>query len=118
MTYGFTMDDVPVAEGAANYFLATRKDPRGIIQSMSIKPYSTAALLTQALARTIGDRINIQETQTGVNADYFIIGEQWQVGQKDADLTWLLEPADASAYWVLGIAGFSELGDTTIIGPF
>jgi hypothetical protein len=118
MTYGFAMDDVAVAEGAAAFFLDMRKDPRGLVKSITIQAYKDATALTQALARTIGDRVRIVEDQTAVDAHYFIIGEIFDLQPADLRVTWLLEPASSSAYWVLGTAGFSELGDTTIVGPY
>ena len=60
--------------------------------------------LTQVLERTLFDRITIAETQTGHTADYFIIAEEHAVdlGGFRHTVSWLLEPAAASAFWIIG----------------
>ena len=118
-TYPFTMDSVADAEALADYLLNRYKQPFGVVRSMTLSPRRNDALMTQALTRTVGDRISIVETQTGVSADYFIVGERHIVDQasKVYQVTWYLEPADPVQYWVLGVTGFSELEQTTRIAP-
>ena len=111
-TYEFVMDDVDVAEGMSNYWLSIWKDPTGRITSVTLPAYRDATTLTQALTRTIGDRITLSETQTGNSADYFIIGEIWSLGGKNAFVTWMLEPADNQAFWILNT---SALNNSTVL---
>jgi len=115
--YEHEMDNADDAEGLAYLFVAERKNPRGVVRSMTLDARRSDALMTQCLTRTIGDRITITESQTGVSADYFIIGERHQVEAKQYVVTWYLEPAIIHAFWVLGEAGYSELGETTVLGP-
>ena len=118
-TYPFIMDDLDVAQQMANYYVSLWKDPAGRVTSVTIPTYRDATLLTQALTRTIGDRITISESQTGLTTvDYFIIGERWDLQGGMVFLTWLLEPADANQYWLLDITGFTELETATILAPF
>ena len=120
ITYPATMDNVADAQGVAEYIVSSRKDARSDIAKVTLLPRANATLMAAARDRTIGDRITLTETQTGVaSKDYFIMGEYHQLsnGTKDYSLTWLVEPASGQQYWVLGVAGYSELGVTTYAGP-
>ena len=119
-TYPSTMDNTTDAQGVAEYVVTSRKDARGDIAAVSLLPRANATLMAQARDRTIGDRITLTETQTGVaTKDYFIIGEHHILmnAGKDYSLAWNIEPASGQQYWVLGITGYSELGVTTYAGP-
>ena len=118
-SYPYAMDNISDASALVDYMADIRNEPRGRVITMTITPRNSAALMTQAMQRTIGDRIAIAETQTGTAADYFIIGEihKFDMGAVNYQVTWLLERADANQYWVLGATGFSELGQTTYLGP-
>jgi hypothetical protein len=117
-TYPFVMDDVDVAESMARYLVDLWANPVGRIQSITLPAYQSDTTLTQALTRTIGDRITLAETQTQASADYFIIGESFQLAGKNVITTWTLEPADSQNYWLLGTTSFGELGQNTTIGPY
>jgi hypothetical protein len=96
------LDSLEAADQLARYELARRKDPRGVVRTIRV---SGQNLLAQALARTLFDRITVQETQTDHAADYFIVAEEHAVDRGGARhrATWLLESVDASAFWVVGI---------------
>jgi len=117
-THPAEMDNLNDAQLLANYIVDLRKDPRGNITSMTLDlQYSTNAA-AQGLARTIGDRIKISETQTGTTTkEYFIISERFKNARGVSRVTWGLEAADPSSYWLLGTTGYSELENTTYIGP-
>jgi prophage tail gpP-like protein len=117
-TYPFIMDDVDVAQNMADYLVDLWANPVGRIQSITLPAYQSDTTLTQCLVRTIGDRITLAETQTGTSADYFIIGESFQLADKNVVTSWTLEPADSQNYWLLGTTDFGELGQNTTIGPF
>ncbi|RMF81299.1 MAG: hypothetical protein D6737_05475, partial [Chloroflexi bacterium] len=103
------LTDIESAEQLARYELARRKDPRGTVRRMTLHDTQHTA---QQLTRTLFDRITIIETQTGHNADYFIIAEAHHLQPKQArhETTWLLESADASAFWVVNTG---TVGETT-----
>jgi hypothetical protein len=105
------LDSLEAADQLARYELARRKDPRGSVRTIRI---SGQNLLSQVLARTLFDRITIQETQTDHSADYFIVAEAHEVDQGGARhrVAWLLESADASAFWVIGA---SKLDQTAVL---
>lgn len=107
--------DENYAERLAQYEIYLRKDPIGSARSITLLNKNASYEATQ-ISLTIGSRITIAETQTGLSGDYFIIGERhdWRV---DAPFTttYAIEPASQQNYWRLGIDGASELGETTIL---
>jgi len=118
--YPFVMDNADDAQSLADYIVNLRKDPRGEIKKVKLMPQKSDALMTDALSLTIGNRVTLSEDQTVVDAkDYFIIGEQHKfIQNKTYECYWITEPADPNSYWNLGISGFSEIGETTYLGPF
>lgn len=88
------------ADQLARFELVRRKDPRGSVRRIQV---SGATQLTQALSRTLFDRITVTETQTDHSADYFIIAEEHSVdlGGTRHLVSWLLESA-ASTFWIVG----------------
>jgi hypothetical protein len=86
---------------------------RSSVGSVRVLP-RTAALQTQILTREVGDRIGLAETVTGVSASFYIQAVTLEVAAPGIpSVTWTLAPADTQAYWALGDAGYSELGNTT-----
>jgi len=62
--------------------------------------------------------VAVREEVTGLNRAYWINGVELEM---DSHLllwcTWHLARADTTQYWDLGETGYSELGDTTVLGP-
>jgi len=119
-SYPHSMDDIADAEGVADYIVNSRATARGNVRGITISPRHSATLLTQALTRTIFDRITLTETQTGVSAkDYFIVSEKHSLKNagKDYRCQWILEPADASRFWLLATTGYGELEQKTWLAP-
>lgn len=113
--YPYNLDQTSLAQSMANWLLKQRKNPIGLIKSIGIAAHASAAKMAMCLERTIGTRLAISETQTGVTAaEYFIIGEAWQLQDRQAIVRWQLADASAAEYWILGSSG---LGDATILGP-
>ena len=101
----------------AQYELARLSSPRGMVRSLTLaERNSTAGSLM--FNRTIADRIRVQETQTGHDAYYFVIGEEWRLsdGLKAYQVNWNLEPASTYAFWILEKTGYGELDSTTRLG--
>jgi hypothetical protein len=86
----------------AGYELARRKDPQGIVRSIQV---SSTNLLAQVLARTLFDRITVQDAQTNHTRDYFIVAEEHTVdlGSARHRVTWLLEPADSDIFFIISL---------------
>lgn len=105
------IDSADWAGQRCRHILTTKATPVAEIE-MTLRP-ATAAILTQMLARTISDRVHIEETQTAVDEDFFIekIRHRWAPGWHETD--WVLLPASAqSVFWVLG-SGI--LGTSTVL---
>lgn len=101
----------------AQYELARRSNPRGQVYTISLsKP--TATVESLMFNRTLNDRINVQETQTAHNNDYFIVGEEWNVSNamKETRVKWTVEPAFVNSFAILDLAGYGELDDTARLG--
>lgn len=106
------LNNPAVGSDIALYTLGLYGSPLNVA-AMSIAP-STAALQTQILARDVGDRIALAETVTGVAASYYIQSVDLDVVAPGIPrVTWGLAPADTTVYWALGVANFSELGEST-----
>lgn len=105
------LDSVAQAESLARFELARRKTPRGQVRSLTLTNQTHEA---QILARTLFDRITVQETQTDHAADYDIVAEAHEVdlGGHRHRVTWTLMNAEASTFWVLGR---DKLNQTTIL---
>ncbi len=107
-----------VARALAYWTVGKFSQPRGEIKRLTIRPLRDAALRAQAVERQIGDRIRLKETQTGVDADYFIVGERWRVGEgaKEVEVSWVVEPAAVHQCLLLGVTGFCEMGSNSRMG--
>lgn len=105
------LDSIEQADSLARFELARRKTPRGRIHSLTVTNQSHEA---QILARTLFDRITVQETQTAHNTDYTIVAEAHAVdlGGERHRATWTLENIAANTFWVLGR---DLLNQTTIL---
>jgi hypothetical protein len=106
------LDSAEEADSLARYELARRKTPRGNIRSLTL---SSTTHRAQILARTLFDRITVQEAQTGHSTDYFILAESHTVdlGSTRHHITWTLESADSNRFWLLG---YSLLNLDTVLG--
>ena len=113
-------DDVNDASGIAAYLVDNRNSPRGEVNSITFDAAQNDTVASLAASRTIGDLIYTAEKQTGTSSTYFIIGEKHSVRYSthlDYSVTWFLESASIVAYWLVGVAGRSELGQTTYLAP-
>lgn len=87
------------ARALARFELARRQAPRGRVHSMRLEGWTR---VRPALARRLFERIRIRESQTGHDDEYFIIGEELELGPEAGPrLTWLLERA-GKPFWSLG----------------
>lgn len=89
------VDNFDDAEDIAAFELARRKDPRGSIRTMTLRSHGMdgGGHHANQLALTLGDRIGVQESQTGHDGSYFIIGEAHRLsdGAELMETTWYLE---------------------------
>lgn len=74
--------------------------------------------LIQALSRQMSERVRVIEDERAKVDDEFTIEAISHLiteGQNH-ETTFSAEQASSQAYWVLGIPGYSELGETTVLG--
>lgn len=110
------------AEGQdlANYLLATYKLPVTRVKRVVLEPQMDDSLWPHALGREIGDKVTIEIFPPGGGSPIVIsshiegIEHRYTVGRWTT--TWHLSNASQTTYWVLGVAGYSELGQTTRLG--
>ncbi len=114
-----SVDNFEDAEYIAQFELGRRSQPRGAVSRMVLSSHGTEGGGPHAhqLARTLGDKITIKETQTAHEASYYLIGEEHRLSEGGAllETTWYLEPAPSTYPWKLGVAGRSELGQATVL---
>jgi len=103
------------------YLLSQYKSPSLRAKSITIKNGDNpCSLYPITLGKDLSSRITIKMTQASLNKDYHIEGitEAWNTS--DPVLRYIvtqyqLSNADSVVYWALGVAGLSELGETTIL---
>lgn len=110
------LSDFETAQAFADYELARRKHPRGVISALRVQAREHK---TTALEATLFDRVRIRESQTGHGArDYFIVGEEHhvQAGGTRHEVTWTLEPADSTRFVIIDRSVID--GRSEVIAPF
>lgn len=110
------MSSVEDAALYAAYELTRFKNPVGRFASVTFVASKTSARLANAVAATIGSRVRISDSHSGHSADTILVGEQHHVragGSITHTVTWILKPVARDTFWVLGVAGKSEMGSTS-----
>lgn len=102
------------ATSLAEWLLSRHKDPHSKQRLVLIN--QNAATYIAMLAREISDRITVVEPKTGVSAGFFIERVEHEIMGMQHRTVWTLTPCDANQYWLLGMAGYSELGQKTKLG--
>jgi hypothetical protein len=120
LTYDMPYQSDPdVCDGAARYFLALFQTQVSNVAGISILGNVSSTLMTHALAREPGERIGLAEAATGLTTTggYFIQSCEGEISKGlILKMRWGLAPASQQVFWLLGTAGVSELGSTTILG--
>lgn len=112
------LSDYDDSENVAEFELSRRKTPRGDVLSLTFINPSDGQANEHQVTWAIGDFINVILPELDHDRNYFIIGETHRVDIATRELhetTFFLEPANATRFWILGEAGYSELGETTIL---
>lgn len=99
-----------------NAVVGRRKN--GVPQAKLSITNGNATRLIQALTRQISDRVTVVESERSfVDDDFTIEAITHEVTDgRNHQTTFSLEAADDQAYWILGVAGYSELGVSTVLG--
>lgn len=107
----------PEAKAQADYLKGRYKNPALRVKQVKIYPQRDPSnLFSKVLSYDIGTKITIRLNEAAIDEAYHIEGITHSMGQDMKWVTtWQLTKAEAM-FWVLGVAGFSELGETTILG--
>lgn len=110
------IDDDEFAQSVADYRVALLGQQLTRFSFIGFVTNSDDTRMARTFTRLIGDRVTITDSWLGHNADYIIVGERHAVtfGQDNQHITtWILKPASRLTVWVLGVTGYTELGETT-----
>ena len=116
---GLLMTTDNEANDQANYLIKRYKDPALAPRKLEvIGERDPAALWPKLLGYEISDRITLRRNEADIDEDYYIEGISHNIDRVNGtwDVQWDLSDAENQAYWILGVAGFSELGTTTWLG--
>jgi hypothetical protein len=108
-------DDSASGKAYGEYLLNRFKNPMNSVESISFTANKNDYLDEMAFKLKIGSRISLQETQSGISGLFFINGIEYNHNQNRIDATLYLQYED-SVYWLIGTAGYSEIGVTTLVG--
>ena len=114
-------DDPDIGQSAATYLEAQYNALDSLVEEIVFLANDSDDLMTQALAREPGDIITVTETLTGLSSvDAVIQRVELEIGLGSSGPRLLcrfgLAPAAPFNIWQLGVAGNSELGETTVLG--
>lgn len=114
MTY---QGNVNVAGDIAHYLAQILANPLSHIRSVRFMANDNYAAMEAAIMREPGDRIAVSETVTGIDDQFTINGVRLELqGGGILYCTWWLQPASTQRFWLWGVPGSSEWGDTTVYG--
>jgi hypothetical protein len=105
------------AQNVAHFELYRRSFSQGRIPALTLLAQANGVDNANQLNYGMGDLVRIKDHQTGHDRNYHVIGEKHSLdtASKMHETTWLLEPAVGN-FWLIGVAGLSEIGQTTRIG--
>jgi hypothetical protein len=112
------VDDVDDLINTGDFELIRRKDARGVVSEIGWTRQADGVDNAAFIGLNIGDRLRVVADEIGHDADYWLIGEQheWSPG-KLHEITGILERTyPIETFWLLGVSGYSELGQTTVLG--
>ena len=98
---GCSNSDIGEADQIARYEMVRRQTPRGSVRHIDL---NARFHQTQALSRTLFDRLSLIDDQTGHEGDYFIVAEEHHVerGGYRHRVQWTLEGADDDRFFIIG----------------
>lgn len=108
------------SESVAQFELGRRVVAQGDVNAIKFLRVANGTDNAHMTAWGIGDRLTVTVNELGHDSDYFIMGEEhsWVPGIDGGihETTFRLEAALFNTFWLLGQAGYSELGVSTILG--
>jgi len=122
--------DIEIANEAARYLVGQSKTVLTPVTGVAFSANYVGRLMDAALEIDIGERVRVTETVIGT-AEIIPVGESEGVEALDffvqsvnlsieagryINCSWGLAPADPYNYWILEVAGYTELNETTRLG--
>lgn len=109
--------DVNVASDVAYYTANILSRPLARVPSARFLANLTPELMLNAILREPGDRVHIREEMTGVDDDFYINSVRLELVEGHLLwCTWGLAQANTTQFWFIGVSGFTEIGETTVLG--
>ena len=112
-------DDANDAYDVATWLLSLFKEPKDDIASIPFRMYEEVTDFATLLAAELGDRYSVTAPLEGDDLDLDVYLERisHNIDLVSWTMDWGVTPAgEAETFWLLGVAGFSELGETTVLG--
>jgi hypothetical protein len=110
-------DDTELAQYIAVGELANLKDPRMELDKWVFFANRDGFMMNAFLMVEPGDKAHFYEEQVGFDKDRWIDAVEWELIQGRAlKVGWKTRDAAAYGYWQLEVVGYSELGETTMLG--
>lgn len=100
----------------AQYLRSRFKDPVLRSRVLQIHPQADKSnLFAKVFTYDISTRITVRLNQASIDKDYHIEGvsHDYVRATQEWITKWELSDADSQKYWAIGVAGFSEIGETT-----
>lgn len=113
---GLLMTADTEAKDQADYLKSRFKDVALRSRTLIVKPDKDPdSLYPKVLGYDISTRITVRLNQASIDEDYHIEGIRHDYVAKRGEWVtqWQLSGADSQVYWAIGVAGFSEIGETT-----
>jgi len=104
------------AKDQCSYMLSQYKNPAFRIKELEIYPAKDPdSLYPKILGYDISTRITLRLNEASLDRDFHIEGISHNVDRRNGTwvTNWQLSDAYNVAYWAIGVAGFSEIGETT-----
>ena len=104
------------AEGQAGWKLKLYKDPALRARSLKVQgERDPDRLWPKVLGYDISTRITVRRNEASIDEDYFIEGVSHQIDLQNLkwQTSWQLSNATDQMFWILGVAGYGELGEKT-----
>jgi len=106
---------------AAAYFILNRSVAHTLrLPRISVRAQSRPSLWPTILARELGDRATFyyqpEGGGTAINQEVIVEGISHDISADEHVVNFQLTEADPNDYWILGLAGYGELEQTTWVG--
>lgn len=108
------------AEAAAYFILGRSVEHSLRLPRISVRPAARPENWPTVLDREIGDRATFYYQPSGggdpIDQEVIIEGIAHDISADQHVVSFQMTEADPNEYWILGLAGYSELGETTFVG--